>query len=178
MMISVHEWNTEPRLCVIFGAEEVATYQFRCRSPFTIGTRNFLADGVTEEQHEAVVLDMVRGKEFVCSQGAMAEIFEESEMVLLYRFSMEIEKAKNSLDLNLGPTIEAADHIVPNVGNTGTGNRIGGDGGRGSLGNTYGESSKQVNEGPTAQLAGVGNNENTLQAPDVEGNTGRNASQG
>lgn len=81
---------------------------------------------------------MVRGKEFVCSQGAMAEIFEESEMVLLYRFSMEIEKAKNSLDLNLGPTIEAADHIVPNVGNTGTGNRIGGDGGRGSLGNTYG----------------------------------------
>lgn len=41
-----------------------------------------------------------------------------------------------------------------------------------------GESSKQVNEGPTAQLAGVGNNENTLQAPDVEGNTGRNASQG
>lgn len=41
-----------------------------------------------------------------------------------------------------------------------------------------GESSKQVNEGPTAHLAGVGNNENTLQAPDVEGNTGRNASQG
>lgn len=56
MMICVHEWNTEPRLCVIFGAEDVATYQFRCRSPFTIGRRHFLDDSVTEEQHMAVVL--------------------------------------------------------------------------------------------------------------------------
>lgn len=56
MMICVHEWNTEPRLCVIFGAEDVATYQFRCRSPFAIGRRHFLGDGVTEEQHMALVL--------------------------------------------------------------------------------------------------------------------------
>ena len=56
MMICVYEWNTEPRLCVIFGAEDVATYQFRYRSSFTIETRNFLADVVTEEQHIAVVL--------------------------------------------------------------------------------------------------------------------------
>ncbi|KAH0899015.1 hypothetical protein HID58_048583, partial [Brassica napus] len=87
------------------------TYQFRCRSPFTIGARNFLAEGVTEEQHMAVVLDMIRGKEFVCSQHAMDEIFEEDEIVLLYHFSMEIEKAKNNLDLNLGPTVETGDGL-------------------------------------------------------------------
>lgn len=61
MMICVHEWNTEPRLCVIFGAEEVATYQFRCRSPFTIGRRHFLGEGVSEEQHMAAIL----GKHFL-----------------------------------------------------------------------------------------------------------------
>ncbi|CAN6871119.1 unnamed protein product [Brassica oleracea] len=128
MMICVYEWNTEPRLCVIFGAEDVATYQFRCRSPFTIETRNFLADVVTEEQHIAVVLDMIRGKKFVCSQCAMAAIFYEDEMVLLYRFSIEIEKDKNSLDLNLGPTVETVDHIVPSVANTRIVNHIGGEG--------------------------------------------------
>lgn len=72
----------------------------------------------------AVVLDMIRGKEFVCSQHAMDEIFEEDEIVLLYHFSMEIEKAKNNLDLNLGPTVETGDHIVPTIGNTGIVNRI------------------------------------------------------
>lgn len=56
MMMSVHEWNVEPRLCVIFGAEDVATYQFRCRRPFTTGSSTFLAEGVTEEQHMALVL--------------------------------------------------------------------------------------------------------------------------
>lgn len=55
MMLSVHEWNTEPRLCIIYGAEEVATYQFRCRAPFTIGRFTFLGEGVTEEQHLAII---------------------------------------------------------------------------------------------------------------------------
>lgn len=56
MMMSVHDWNVEPRLSVIYGAEDVATYQFRCRTPFTIGSYTFLAEGVTEEQHMARVL--------------------------------------------------------------------------------------------------------------------------
>ncbi|KAH0904077.1 hypothetical protein HID58_043580 [Brassica napus] len=160
MMICVHEWNTEPRLCVIFGAEEVATYQFRCRSPFTIGRRHFLGDGVTEEQHMAAVLgiyflyfawnhtafirtrkrvDMIRGNEFLYSQSVMAEIFNEDEMVLLYRFSLEIEKAKNSLDLNLGPTVESGDHIVPSVGRTWIVNRVDRDRARMNTANGYGE---------------------------------------
>ncbi|XP_018450294.2 uncharacterized protein LOC108821798 [Raphanus sativus] len=137
MMICVHEWNTEPRLCVIFGAEDVATYQFRCRSPFAIGRRHFLGDGVTEEQHMALVLDVIRVNEILCSQSVMSEVFDEDEMVLLYRFSLEIEKAKNSLDLNLGPTVENGDHIVPTASRTWTMNRVAAPLGRMYAGNGF-----------------------------------------
>ncbi|KAL0750819.1 hypothetical protein Bca101_032822 [Brassica carinata] len=81
---------------------------------------------------------MIRGKKFVCSQCAMAAIFYEDEMVLLYRFSIEIEKDKNSLDLNLGPTVETVDHIVPSVANTRIVNHIGGEGFKKSTANVYG----------------------------------------
>ncbi|CAN6988528.1 unnamed protein product [Brassica rapa subsp. trilocularis] len=121
MMMSVHDWNVEPRLCVIFGAQDVATYQFRCRRPFNIGSCTFLAQGVTEEQDMARVLDMIRGNELLCSEQVLNEIFDEEKMVLLYRFSLEIQKAKNSLDLNLGPMVETDDHIVPNIGGEGGG---------------------------------------------------------
>lgn len=60
-MMSVHEWNTEPRICLIYGAEEVATYQFRCRAPFTIGRFTFLGEGMTEEEH----LAMINGIHFI-----------------------------------------------------------------------------------------------------------------
>ncbi|KAL0700790.1 hypothetical protein Bca4012_056912 [Brassica carinata] len=51
MMMNMHEWNTEPKLCIIYGAEAVARYQFICRSPFTIGDRTFLGEGINEEDH-------------------------------------------------------------------------------------------------------------------------------
>lgn len=55
IMMGAHEWNTEPKLCLIIGAEEVARYQFVCRTTFTIGNRTFLTDGVSEEQHLATI---------------------------------------------------------------------------------------------------------------------------
>ncbi|CAH8382616.1 unnamed protein product [Eruca vesicaria subsp. sativa] len=117
MMMTVHEGDVEPNICVIFGAEEVATFHFRCRSPFTIGTLTFLGEGVTEEEHMALVLDIIRGNEILCSDRMLNHIFNQNEMVLLYRFSLEIEKAKNSLDLNLRPNLKTDDHIVHNIGN-------------------------------------------------------------
>lgn len=59
---------------------------------------------------------MIRGTELVCSEQVLKELFDEEKMVLLYRFSLEIEKAKNGLDLNLGLRVETDDHIVPTVG--------------------------------------------------------------
>lgn len=60
---------------------------------------------------------MIRGNEIVCSDHVLNELFDEQKMVLLYCFSLEIEKAKTSLNLNLANMVETDDHIVPNVGN-------------------------------------------------------------
>lgn len=53
MLMSVHEWNTEPKLCIVIGPQEVAKYHYICRNPFSIGRLSFLGEGVTEEQHLA-----------------------------------------------------------------------------------------------------------------------------
>ncbi|KAL0701425.1 hypothetical protein Bca4012_057547 [Brassica carinata] len=58
-------------------------------------------------------------------------------MVLLYRFSLEIEKAKNSLDLNLGPGVETGDHIVPSVARPVIVDRVDGDRVRMNTANVY-----------------------------------------
>ncbi|CAN7098979.1 unnamed protein product [Brassica rapa subsp. narinosa] len=96
----------------------------------------------------------------------MAKVFNEDEMVLLYRFSLEIEKAKNSLDLNLGPAVESGDHIVP------TGGRTDGDRFRANMAIGYGESSRQGNLGTGEEVAGETNADNIQQGPGEEGNNG------
>lgn len=50
-----------------------------------------------------------------CSEAVMTEFGDPEKMMLMYRFSMEVEKARNSLDLNLGVMPEMDDHIVPNA---------------------------------------------------------------
>ena len=67
----------------------------------------------------SLLIDMTRGNELLCSEQVLNQIFDEEKMVLLYRFSLEIQKAKNSLDLNLGLMVETDDHIVPNIGGEG-----------------------------------------------------------
>ncbi|CAH8319649.1 unnamed protein product [Eruca vesicaria subsp. sativa] len=111
-----HKILTNTDLDMMMTVHEVATFHFRCRAPFTIGTLTFLGEGVTEEEHMALVLDIIRGNEILSSDRMLYHIFDENEMVLLYRFSLEMEMAKNSIDLNLGPMLEIDDHIVPNIG--------------------------------------------------------------
>nr|VDD23443.1 unnamed protein product [Brassica rapa] len=59
MLTSVHKWNTEQTLYVIFGAEDVAQYQFTCRAPFKIRSWSFLGKGVTEESHINAIMEHV-----------------------------------------------------------------------------------------------------------------------
>lgn len=68
---------------------------------------------------------LVRGQEVICSAELMHEIFDEEKMVLLYRFSLEIEKAKHSLDLNVGIADGSGDHVVPTTNGTGTEHSVG-----------------------------------------------------
>ncbi|WZZ90041.1 hypothetical protein YC2023_118620 [Brassica napus] len=58
--------------------------------------------------------DMARGQELVCSDQALKETFTEADLVSLYRFSFEIERARNRLDLNVGAADITGDHVVPN----------------------------------------------------------------
>ncbi|CAN6870697.1 unnamed protein product [Brassica oleracea] len=57
---------------------------------------------------------MARGQELVCSDQALKETFTEADLVSLYRFSFEIERARNRLDLNVGAADITGDHVVPN----------------------------------------------------------------
>ncbi|KAG2307234.1 hypothetical protein Bca52824_026982 [Brassica carinata] len=124
MMMSVHEWTTEVTLCVTYGAEAVARYGFLCRATSKIGQRTYLGEGVTEEQHLASINGLFGRREMVCSDSVMREIFNDEEMVLLYRFSFEMEKARRSLDLDVQPPPKepvvamsmSEDSAVPEVG--------------------------------------------------------------
>lgn len=51
----------------------------------------------------------------MCSVEVLNEIFDEEKMVMLHRFSMEAERAKNTIDLNVVNNVENGDRIVPNV---------------------------------------------------------------
>ncbi|KAL0890070.1 hypothetical protein Bca101_014053 [Brassica carinata] len=96
VLMSLHDWTDALTLCVTHGALNVAKYQFICRRPFNIGERRFLGDGVTEEQHTAEMLELVSGGEFVCSGSVLREICSEEQLVLVYRVSFEIRKAKDA----------------------------------------------------------------------------------
>lgn len=69
-------------------------------------------------------MELFGRREMVCSDSVMREIFNDEEMVLLYRFSFEMEKARRSLDLNVQPPPEepvvamsmSEDSVVPEVG--------------------------------------------------------------
>lgn len=54
-MLSVREYMTQPVMYVTSRPELVAKYQFLRRTPFKIGERSFLDDGITEEQHHQAI---------------------------------------------------------------------------------------------------------------------------
>lgn len=58
LLMSVHDWSTEPTVFVVSGSEDVAKYQYTCRTPFTVGGVNFLGTGITEEDHISMVKGM------------------------------------------------------------------------------------------------------------------------
>ncbi|KAJ4904657.1 Uncharacterized protein Rs2_18608 [Raphanus sativus] len=113
MLLSVHEWNTEPKLCIVSGPQEVAKYHYLCRSPFDIGRFSFLQEGVTEEQHLAMINDIMSRGRLTCSEEVINEFNDPEKLMLMHRFSLEVDKATNSLDLNVGVDPGMGDHIVP-----------------------------------------------------------------
>nr|ABD65617.1 hypothetical protein 23.t00035 [Brassica oleracea] len=95
----------------IMMAEEVARYQFVCRTTFTIGDRTFLTDGVSEEQHLATINEIIGDDEINCPRRFLEELFNQDKMVVIFCV----------VDGN-------GDHIVPDIGNV---NEVGPEWGEG-----------------------------------------------
>ncbi|KAL0735257.1 hypothetical protein Bca4012_011467 [Brassica carinata] len=91
IMSSVSEYMTEPVVYVTSGPEKVAKYQFLCRSPFTIGDKTYLEEGVTEEHHRQDIKDLVGGHPIVCSKHVLEIMFNEPQFLVVFRVALEIE---------------------------------------------------------------------------------------
>lgn len=59
---------------------------------------------------------MSRGR-LMCSEEVIREFNDPEKLMLMYRFSMEVEKARLSLDLNVDVVPRMGDHIVPTAAN-------------------------------------------------------------
>ncbi|KAF3544240.1 hypothetical protein DY000_02006366 [Brassica cretica] len=68
--------------------------EFLCRSPFNIGDVKYLDGSVTEEEHFASLRGLVAGDIIRCSDTLLKHLFSEEKLVLIYRFSYEIEMAR------------------------------------------------------------------------------------
>ncbi|KAH0902282.1 hypothetical protein HID58_041785 [Brassica napus] len=91
IMSTVSDYMSEPVLYVTSGPELVAKYQLFCRSPFTIDETTYHEEGVTEEQHRQAIRDLVGGHPIVCSHHILELMFNEPQLLLVYRVALEIE---------------------------------------------------------------------------------------
>ncbi|CAF1755302.1 unnamed protein product [Brassica napus] len=89
---------TQPVMYVTSGPELVAKYHFLCRTPFKIGDQSFLGEGITEEQHHQAirvgniyVSDLVGGQPIVCRQSMLELLFNEPQLLIVYRVALEID---------------------------------------------------------------------------------------
>ncbi|XP_056854590.1 uncharacterized protein LOC130504039 [Raphanus sativus] len=98
VMMSVHEWTNEVQIYATSGAANVAKFQFLFREPFTVGDTTYLSGGITEKAHLERIYDMMGRDEICCSARMLTEILTEDKLVLLYRFSLEMEKARQMFE--------------------------------------------------------------------------------
>ncbi|CAG7874561.1 unnamed protein product, partial [Brassica rapa] len=100
LMMSVKEWNNDVQICVTYGALNVAKYQFFCRTSFKIGENTYLEPGVTEAEHCSRIkaVDMVEEDEITCAGSVLKQLFSEEKLILVYRFSFEIDYARKYFD--------------------------------------------------------------------------------
>ncbi|KAG5405072.1 hypothetical protein IGI04_011191 [Brassica rapa subsp. trilocularis] len=91
ILTSVRDYMSEAVLYVTSGPELVARYEFLRRSPFTIGDTTYLEEGVSEAQHRQAILDLVGGHPIVCSKHILEIMFNEPQLLIVFRVALEIE---------------------------------------------------------------------------------------
>ncbi|KAH0923179.1 LOW QUALITY PROTEIN: hypothetical protein HID58_023197 [Brassica napus] len=92
--------QTESNIFYTIGARNVAKYQFLCRTPFNIGDFRFLDGSVTEEDHFASLRGLVGEDIIRRSDTLMTQLFSDENLILIYRLSYEIEKAREAEDVS------------------------------------------------------------------------------
>ncbi|CAG7869439.1 unnamed protein product [Brassica rapa] len=114
-VMSVQEWTNGVQLCITIGARNVAKYQFLCRTPFNIGDFRFLDGSVTEEDHFASLRGLVGEDIIRCSDTLMTQLFSDENLILIYRLSYEIEKARGFplCETNVSFNYDAGDEEIP-----------------------------------------------------------------
>ncbi|VVB04877.1 unnamed protein product [Arabis nemorensis] len=89
MFMSIRFCFNDFAICVTFGSEAVATYQFQCRKAFNVGAITYL----TENQDSSGLSDyyaLITGRTIPAAQRALEEIFTEEEMLAIYRVHLEM----------------------------------------------------------------------------------------
>ncbi|WZZ35932.1 hypothetical protein YC2023_019333 [Brassica napus] len=93
-MMAVRAWFADLTLCITIGAEDVASYQFFCRSDFNIGSSSYkFGNGSEDPSFEGFL-----GEAVVASQAVLEEYFNDQEMMVIHRVHLEMEKAKLDLE--------------------------------------------------------------------------------
>ncbi|KAF8116347.1 hypothetical protein N665_0019s0027 [Sinapis alba] len=80
-MMHIRSWFAKLKLCVSVGPEDVAHYQCLTETDFSVRGASFVFNGLS-------------GKEVVASKEILEEVFNQQELVVMYRDHFEIEKAK------------------------------------------------------------------------------------
>ncbi|KAJ4889225.1 hypothetical protein Rs2_28973 [Raphanus sativus] len=94
VMIGVRAWFPELTLCVTFGSEDVARYQFYCRTDFNIGSSAYVfGDKNGDPSFEGFL-----GETVTASQGVLEAYFNDQEMMIIHRVHLEMERAKLDLE--------------------------------------------------------------------------------
>ncbi|WZZ21953.1 LOW QUALITY PROTEIN: hypothetical protein YC2023_123340 [Brassica napus] len=113
VMMSVRVYDPDPTLNVTVGPQKVAKYEFHCRSPFTVGETTFLADGITEAQHRQAIRDMVGDIPIRCARRVLELLFDEQQLLIVYRMALEIDAALAGDDDNEDTRRAPPNQIIP-----------------------------------------------------------------
>ncbi|KAL0716627.1 hypothetical protein Bca4012_065949 [Brassica carinata] len=94
VMMAVRVLFAELTLCVTLGPEDVARFQFMCRTNFNIGAFSYVfGKGNGDLSFEAFL-----GETVVASQSLLEQYFNDQEMLVIHRVHLEMEKAKLNLE--------------------------------------------------------------------------------
>ncbi|CAH8307035.1 unnamed protein product [Eruca vesicaria subsp. sativa] len=113
VMMSLSDFRDVLILFVTSSAEEVARYQFYCRTSFLFGNTRFLGPGVLESAHRQFIRDMSGNRPFSCATRMLEMVCTQPQLLDMYHMSLEIQLALSTLPGNDGMNIAPVYNPIP-----------------------------------------------------------------